>query len=65
MSKDEKLNELMKANPKALADSQKVERAMDAVRQRREAGFGPKGYDLATPFGNRSWVRQIKSSISK
>lgn len=59
--KKDGLDDLMKANPQAAAERGKVEKAIEAVRRRRDVGLGPKEYELTTPFGHRSWLRQVRA----
>lgn len=62
MSIKDKVKDLIAANPRAGSELSKIETAIEAVRQRRAAGMGPKEYELSTPFGNRGWLRQVRAS---
>jgi hypothetical protein len=51
--KQNDLDKLLVANPKAKGQENVVRAAMDAVRAVRELGILPKGYSLSSPFAKR------------
>ncbi len=58
MDKQEKTKALILANPKSQSEVAKIQEAISLIRQRRDLGKGPKEYELATPFGDRNWLRR-------
>lgn len=65
MEKGKKLKELLAANPSAREHASRVEEAMALVRQMRSFGLPEKGYELATPFGDKEWLRTMKVAACK
>jgi hypothetical protein len=62
---DLRLRELVEANPLAQAEASRIEEAMDLVQQLRDFGLPEKQYELATPFGDRNWLRTMRVSAGR
>ena len=55
------MDALLKQNPKAGADAERLERIREQVSELRKKGMRSKQFDLSSPFGRKLWLGRQKA----
>lgn len=55
------MDALLKQNPKAAAEAERLERIREQVSELRKKGMRGKQFDLSSPFGSKLWLGHQKA----
>jgi hypothetical protein len=61
MKSQQTMESLLKQNPKAAAEADRIERIREQVSELRKKGMKSKQFDLSSPFGKKLWLGNHKS----
>jgi hypothetical protein len=61
MNNHNTMDALLKQNPKAAAEAERIERIRQQVAELRKKGLRNKQFDLSSPFGSKLWLGRQKA----